>query len=290
MLAAQLLFAVMATSARFGGHRLPWQEICASRFAVGLLTVYVTARARGASLRIIAVRAAWWRSALGTLSAAGTFYLYAKPSLPLGDAATLIATAPVFVAVLGAPFLGEPLGRSVFGALTCGFAGIALIAQPSFSSAGSVVLLGMATAVASALSFILLRWMGSTESSEAVVFHFGCVGTATMLVLSLPVAVWPTPVEALALALTGLSGGLAQIFMTRAYALDEAARVSIFGYAGMLFTRALAVPLFGEIPGALQHVGSALVVASGALLATGAQRVPKPPRPDESARRAATSG
>jgi drug/metabolite transporter (DMT)-like permease len=270
MLAAQVLFATMATSARIGSRGLPWQEVCAARFAVGLLTVYVAARVRGQSLRVVAVRAAWWRSSLGTLSAAGTFYLYATPKLPLGDAATLLATAPVFVATLGVPLLGEPLRRSVVAALLCGFGGIALIARPSFSSAGPVVALGTSTAMASALSFILLRRMGSTESSEAVVFHFCCVGAATMALLCIPVWHTPTAAEAAALAVTGLSGGLAQIFMTRAYALDHAARVSVLGYAGMVFTRGLALPFFHEVPNATQAIGSTLVVASGFLLAGGA--------------------
>ncbi|MCL2449531.1 MAG: DMT family transporter [Polyangiaceae bacterium] len=267
MLAAQVLFAVMATSARASGHRLPWQEVCAARFAFGLLAVYVAARIRRRSLRIFAVSSAFWRSTLGTLSAAGTFYLYATPHLPLGDAATLLSTAPIFVTLLGAPLLGEPLRRGVIAALTIGFAGIALIAQPSFSSAGHVVALGTATAATSAMSFILLRRMGASETSEAIVFHFGCVGTATMVVLALPVWHPPAPGEAVALALTGISGGIAQLFMTRAYALDDASRVSILGYAGMVFTRALALPLFWEVPSAVQLTGSALVVASGAVLA-----------------------
>jgi drug/metabolite transporter (DMT)-like permease len=276
MLAAQALFAVMATSARAGGHRLPWQEVCAARFTFGLLAVYVAARVRRRSLRIVAVGPAFVRSTLGTLSAAGTFYLYATPHLPLGDAATLLSTAPIFVALLGPALLGEPLGRSVASALAVGFAGIALIAQPSFSSAGNVVALGTATAAASAVSFIMLRRMGPSESSEAIVFHFGCFGTATMALLTVPVWQTPTPSEAVALAITGLSGGVAQLFMTRAYALDQASRVSVLGYAGMVFTRALALPLFAEVPSAVQLAGSALVVGSGAVLA--ARSAPARPR------------
>lgn len=274
MLAAQVLFAAMATGARASGHGIPWQEVCAARFAIGLLTVYVAARLRGQSLRIVAVRAAWLRSAFGTLSAAGTFYLYATPHLPLGDAATLLATAPIFVSVLGVPVLGEPLRAGVVAALACGFAGIALVARPSFAIAGHIVALGTSTAAASAFAFILLRRLGSSETTEAVVFHFACVGTAAMAILCIPVWRTPTASEAVALVVTGLSGGLAQIFMTRAYSLDQAARVSILGYSGMILTRAFAVPLFHEVPSAGQAIGSALVVASGVLLALGAWRRP----------------
>jgi drug/metabolite transporter (DMT)-like permease len=137
--------------------------------------------------------------------------------------------------------------------------------------------------MASAMSFVLLRRMGARETSEAIVVHFGCVGTVTMVLLCLPVWKTPDAGELLALAVTGVSGGFAQLFMTRAYALDNAARVSILGYAGMIFTRALALPLFGEVPSSSQLVGSALILASGALLAAGssqwrrlrARRVPR---------------
>jgi drug/metabolite transporter (DMT)-like permease len=57
--------------------------------------------------------------------------------------------------------------------------------------------------------------------------------------------------------------------MTRAYSLDRAARVSALGYSGVLFTRALGLVFFGEVPSAVQLVGTLLVIASGVLLSLG---------------------
>jgi drug/metabolite transporter (DMT)-like permease len=76
-------------------------------------------------------------------------------------------------------------------------------------------------------------------------------------------------VQSLALGATGLFGGLAQIAMTRAYGLDRAARVSALSYSGVVFTRALAMPIFGEAPSFVQATGSLLVVAAGVFLALG---------------------
>lgn len=259
----------MAVAARVGGRNLPWQEVCASRFFFGGLTVAFVARAQGRSLVVTQRAAAWQRSILGTISAAGTFYLYATPHLPIGDAATLLATAPIFVAILGVPLLGERVGPHVAFALAMGFAGIALVAHPSFSSAPHLVAIGTGTAVISALAFLSLRRLGANESSEAVVFHFACVGTMTMAVLCIPVWQPPSLVQSLALGATGLFGGLAQIAMTRAYGLDRAARVSALSYSGVVFTRALAMPIFGEAPSFVQATGSLLVVAAGVFLALG---------------------
>jgi drug/metabolite transporter (DMT)-like permease len=267
MTVAQLLFASMAVGARIGSRDVPWQEVCASRFLVGALTAYVVARARGQSLRIANAREAWFRSGFGTLAAAGTFFLYAAPALAIGDAATLLATSPIFVALMSAPLLGEPIRRGHVLALALGFGGIALVAQPTFSTAGHLVAIGAATAVSSAVAMIWLRRIGPNESSEAIVFHFACVGSCVMLLASVPV--WRTPGarDGVVLFVTGLCAGLAQIAMTRAYALDHAARVSALAFSGVVFARVLAVPIFGEVPNATQAIGSLSVIGSGVLIA-----------------------
>jgi drug/metabolite transporter (DMT)-like permease len=269
MTTAQLAFAGMAVGARFSGGRVPWQEVCASRFLVGALTAYAVARVRGQSLRITNLREAWLRSGFGTLSAAGTFFVFASPALALGDAATLFATSPVFVALLSPPLLGERVSRMLALALVLGFSGVALVAQPSFSTAGSLVVVGGGTAISSALAMVWLRRIGPAESSEAIVFHFACIGSVVMIVASVPVWQMPGPRAAAVLAVTGLCGGLGQLLMTRAYSLDRAARVSALGYSGVLFTRGLGAVFFGEVPSAMQLVGTLLVIASGVLLSFG---------------------
>ncbi|MDP9033635.1 MAG: DMT family transporter [Myxococcota bacterium] len=266
---AQLLFALMGIGARVGGRGVPWQEVGATRFLVGGLAAYGVARLRRQSLRITRVRESWFRSAFGTLSAAGTFYVYSAPNLPIGDAITLFATSPIFVALCSAPLLGERVRGNVLLALALGFSGIAVVAKPSFSSAPHLIAAGTGTAMATALAMVWLRRIGPSESSEAIVFHFSCIGFGAMLLGAIPVWRTPTAHDAMILALMGLSGGLAQLAMTRAYALEHAARVSAMTYSSVVLMRVLAVPIFGEIPNAIQISGSLLVVASGVLLALG---------------------
>jgi drug/metabolite transporter (DMT)-like permease len=269
---AQLLFAMMAIAARFGGRDLPWQEVAATRFAVGTMTAFAVARARGQSLRITHRREAWLRSLFGTLSAAGTFYIYAAPVLPMGDAVTLLSTSPIFVALLSAPLLGERVRPSIMVALALGFCGIVLVAQPSFRAAGHLVAAGAGAALAAAIAQIWLRRIGPNESSEAIVVHFLSVGFVVMFLASLPVWKTPTTRDAYWLGFMGLTGGLAQIAMTRAYALDDAARVSVMGFSGVAIMRILAVPVFGEVPSPLQATGSLLVIGSGAVLGSAPRR------------------
>lgn len=263
---AQLLFALMGIGARIGGRDVPWPGVAATRFAVGAMIAYGVARVRGQSLRITNLRSAWMRSIFGTLSAIGTFYVYAAPGLPIGDAVTLLSTSPIFVALLSAPLLGERVGPRSAIALALGFSGILVVAQPSFSTAGHLVAAGTGSAIAAAFAMIWLRRIGPNESSEAIVFHFCSVGFGAMLLASIPHWKTPTVADAPALLFMGICGGLAQIAMTRAYTLDHAARVSAMTFSSVLFIRLLALPIFGEVPNAMQLAGSLLVIASGVLL------------------------
>jgi drug/metabolite transporter (DMT)-like permease len=60
--------------------------------------------------------------------------------------------------------------------------------------------------------------------------------------------------------------------MTRAYALDTAARLSAVGYVGIVLTHLLGVALLGEEPGPAQTAGAVLVIGAGLLLAAAALR------------------
>ncbi len=267
MTLASALFAVMSIGARFGGQGVPWQEVAASRFVVGAFAALAVALLRRTTLRVLHQKAQLWRSIFGTCAALATFFTLAAPELAVGDAVTLFATAPIFVALLSWPLLGERVGGSVVVALVFAFGGIIAVAHPSFDTAPYLVGSGTFAAVSSALAMVWLRRMGPDESSEGIVFQFSAFGAVIALLASIPVWTIPDARTAAFLLVTGLSGGLAQICMTRAYALDSAARVSAIGYSGIVFTRIFALPLFGEKPTVVAVAGSLLVIGSGVVLA-----------------------
>jgi len=267
MALAQSLFSVMSIGARLGGSGVPWQEVAASRFFVGALTAYAVARIRGTSLRVKNQKAQAWRTIFGTIAALATFYTLAAREVAVGDAVTLFATSPIFVALVSWPLLGERVGKSVVVAIGLAFAGIVAVAHPTFDTAPHLVASGTIAAVSTALAMVWLRRMGPDESSEGIVFQFSVFGTVAAVLASIPVWRTPDARSAAYLALTGLSGGLAQICMTRAYGLDRAARVSAITYTGIVFTRLFAFPVFDERPTLVTVAGSLLVIGSGIALA-----------------------
>ena len=269
MIVAQMCFAGMNVCTRLGSRELPWAEIAAVRFLVGALVAAGLAMALGRSLRVTDRRGTWHRSIYGTLAACGSFYALASHQVAVGDAATLSATTPLFVALLSRPLLGERVGRHVALAVALAFAGIVLLVRPSFALAWPVALVATLGAIAYAMAMIWLRRIGPGESHEAIVLHFSLVGLTTMVLLALPVWRWPDLRSGLALIGAGLGGGGAQLAMTRAYSLQRAAPVTAVSNLGVVFTYLLAIPLFGTLPGPWQLAGAGLVLAATALLAAG---------------------
>ena len=272
MLLAQLFFAGMNVCTRMGGHDLPWAEIGAARFLVGALMAGMLGLYQRSSLRITDRSSAWRRSIFGALSALCTFYALASDRIALGDVATLGATAPIFVAVLSGPLLGEQVGMRVTLAISLVFTGVIAVVGPSFETAAPVAAVAISGAILYALAMIWLRKMGPGETGPAVVLHFSTVGFIAMLVFALPVWVWPDGRGVLLLMGAGLTGGGAQIAMTRAYSLHRAAPLAALSGLGIVLTHLLAIPIFDEQPGRWQAVGSILVIAASLMLAQSAPR------------------
>ncbi|WP_081426171.1 DMT family transporter [Sorangium cellulosum] len=277
MVLAQALFAVMNVLSRLSSESAPWPEVAASRALVGAATALGVALVRRAPLSMERSdrRLTWARSLCGTGAMLCVFYTLGSPQIALGDAVTLGATSPIFVAILAPRMLGERSSRGLWVAILLAFAGVALIAAPRLAIAGETALVATLGAVFSAFAMIWLRRIGASgtrASPESVALHFSLVASAAMIALSIPV--WRTP-DAVGVALligTGLAGGLAQLAMTRAYALDNAARIGAIGYVGVALSHVLAAAWLGDVPSARQVLGATLVMAAGLWLASQALR------------------
>ena len=139
--------------------------------------------------------------------------------------------------------LGEPSGRRTWVATLAAFAGAGLVIGPRFHIAGHVAAIATAGALCSALAMIWLRKLSSTsgapESPEAIVLHFSVVATVVMTLLAIPTWRGTDMMGGALLVVTGVLGGVAQLAMTRAYALDRAARVGMVSYFGIALTHVL---------------------------------------------------
>lgn len=277
MAVSAVLFATMNFFARLvgeGGH-VPWAHVGAVRACTGALIAFGIARARGATLKAHDPRGMWMRSILGTAAMLCTFYALSKRSLPLGDTTTLLNLTPVFLAFLTPHFLGERSGPRVFVALFVSLFGVVLLLRPAIlfgglASGPDVWLTASIATLASffaAFAMMMLRKIGRTETPEAVAVHFSLVAAATHLVVSIPTFALPSPKDALYMILAGVCAGVAQICMTRAYALERAARVSAVGYVAVATSAVLGAIALHEWPTKTALAGMGLVIAGGLVIA-----------------------
>lgn len=277
MVVAQLMFTAMNIFSRLGGRGLPWTEVAGVRFLFGAIVTVLIARAQGNHLRTTSRTFTWLRSISGTVASLCFFYSITSPRISLGDAITLGATAPIFVALLSVPLLGEKVARHVILAVILAFAGVIGVVQPTFHSSADVALIATLGALGYAFAMIWLRKMGPSENSEGVALHFSVVAAAANLLLAIPVWKMPDSRGLLWLVGTGITGGIGQVVMTKAFALTRAAPLSVLGYLSIIFTYLLAIPIFGERAGAIQVGGAVMVIAAGLILAYDAWKQPGGP-------------
>ena len=275
-----VLFATMNLFARMATTSTSWTTVAAVRAGVGALVAYGAARARGRDVMATDHRAVLWRSLFGTVSMLSTFYAISSKTVSLGDVVTLLNLSPVFLAVLAPIVLREPTSPTVGLAIAVALSGVVLVVRPSFvfgttaavltsatgPSAGVTTAFAIGAALSSSIAMMMLRRVGQTESPEAIAFHFSIFATVIFTLLSLFDLRMPTPRDALYMLVAGLCAGVAQLAMTRAYSLENAARVSGMSYFAVVASAILGLVVLGERPGPTATVGMILVIAGGVLV------------------------
>lgn len=271
MAVSAILFATMNYLVRLASAEVPWQMVATSRALIGALVAILVARVRGASLVVRDRRAMWTRSAFGTAAMAFTFWALGSHGLGLGDTTTLFYLSPVLIALMAPFVLQERAGRTLPFALVASLVGVVLVMRPTVLFGGAPLTAGAATsatlaimaAATSACAMMALRKVGPTESAEGISAHFSLTAAAFCAVLSLAHLVVPSAKDAVYTLSAGVCGGLAQLCMTRAYALARAARVAAVSYLTVVVSAIFGWVALHEPPRTTAVAGMALVIAAG---------------------------
>ena len=222
------------------------------------------------------------RSLIGTLSLIATFRAFNY--LPMADAQALFFTSSLFIPVLGYFFLKEHVGPYRWSAVAVGFLGMLIIVHPSGNVNMTGVTLALTAAGMHATLGTLLRLLGRTERPETVTFYFLLIGVG-LTSLCLPfVGTIPAWREAPILIGAGLSGALAQVFLSVSYKYAPAALVTIFNYTGIVWATAYGWFIWGDWPGQAVWTGAGIIIASSLFIVWREQRlsrktIPLPPGP-----------
>jgi drug/metabolite transporter (DMT)-like permease len=267
MLFAVALFSVMDAQLKLlAGHYGPMQvSFLRGATALPFVLLPVLLRGRVARLKLVNVRLHLLRGALAVLML-GSF-VYAVRESSLATTYSIFMCAPLLVAALSAPLLGERVARAQWAAIAAGLAGVLLMIAPR---GGQWVSLGALAAVVAAATYSLavvsLRLLARTETPESMVFWFTAllsVGAGLLAIpgwLPLQFDHWPLFVG------IGVTGALGQHFITDAFRNAPAAIVAPFEYTALLWGVALDLVVWRVLPGGVTLAGGAIVIGAGLYL------------------------
>jgi len=185
---------------------------------------------------------------------------YLIQQVPLAAASTLVYLVPIFTTVLGIFFVGEKVRALQFMFFVLSFSGILIIQGFDERVSFFHLLVGISCSMLMGLAYNCVRKLTRTEHPIVIMYYFP--------LLCLPVTLigmlfdWKTPegIEWLYLLMVGVTGQLAQYYLTRSYQIAEIATVSIASYSSIIFTLSLGFILFGESFNAMTYLGMFLVV------------------------------
>ena len=190
-------------------------------------------------------------------------FVYAISVQSLSYTYAIYMSAPLMVAGLAGPTLGEKVPAQRWAAIVVGLVGVLIALKPS----GGFVALGgiaaMFSAICYAANVITVRLIGRTDSNFAVVLWHLCF---VMLVSALlGYATWQ-PIRAEHwpwIAFCGLVGAIAQFLFTAAFRLAPASTIAPFEYTALVWGVALDWILFATAPFLRVLLGGAIVIGAG---------------------------
>lgn len=275
-----------------------WQFLVMRLLLAAPIVVALSAAGFG-TLRPRRVGPVAFRSAL---IATGMFcYFGALAFMPIAMALAGLFTSPIFVLLLTAFVLRQPIGPWRIIAVAIGFAGILVVLGPSGGSLGWVAVLPVLGGVLYASGVVATRALCEGESTLTLLLGIfvaqgvlGSVVLAALTVLAPEVGtggmafltrgwVWPLG-DAWPYLLAQVFGSVIGVgLLNRAYQLGEASHVAVFEYSIMIFGPFFGWWLLGQPVTWVQGAGIALIVLAGVIIAV-RSREPAPLGPEAGAK------
>jgi drug/metabolite transporter (DMT)-like permease len=219
-----------------------------------------------------------------------TTYYLAFPAMPLANVVALWFTAPLFVTALAGPLLGEKVSVTRWAAAVVGFVGVLIMVRPLTDQFDVASLLPILSALTYAVSALMARRMGGTESAAVMSLYQNLMFMLAALIMAATLGTgalagsadpslefllraWTTPSlrDLLLLASCGVIAAIATTLLTQAYRMAEANFVTSFEYSAIIWATFGGYWFWGEIPDRFTWLGAMLIVGAGLYMLFGAR-------------------
>jgi len=203
------------------------------------------------------------------------------PFTPLATIVAGVYTAPIFVALISAYFMNEPVGWRGWLGVVLGFLGVLFIVQPDSDSFSYITILPIIGGVFYALQAIITRTkcrnispLTLSLSLTLFTLALGLIGTIIIVVIN-PITEFPFLTNQwfamsprtwiIITALVVLMAAIG-IVMPMAYQNGPATIIATFDYCFLVWAIILGIALFGDYPNTASILGMVLIVAAGVLI------------------------
>lgn len=263
LLGASVSFGIMAFLVKIATTNLPGSEVALVRFLVSLAPLLVVPSIRRASMKIVRFRPLLVRGIFG--GAAVLLYFTAIRHIPVGVAALLNTTSPVFSGIFAAIFLGEKLRTRAVVPLLVALVGIYLVARGNttpreFLGFGPWEMAALGSAFCAGIAVTAIRGARRTEGTWATVSALSLFGLLTITPLAVVYWVPPSPMEWSLMIVAGAFGLVGQLLMTWAYRWVETLIAGVITQFTVVVAMSLGVIFLSDELNLLIIVGTSLTM------------------------------
>ncbi len=193
--------------------------------------------------------------------------------LQLAETMSIMFSAPLMVAVLAIPLLGEHIGPRRWSAIAVGFFGVLIVIRPGFGLVHWAAGLSLLCALSGALYQITTRKLAGVDRAVTTQFYSAMIGA--IAVTPLVPFFWQTPdlPGLLLMVLLGALGGVGHWMLILAHRLAPAPILAPFLYIQLLPMIVLGYLVFGDFPDSWTLIGAGVVLSSGLYLLYRERRV-----------------
>ncbi|MBL6858019.1 MAG: DMT family transporter [Pelagibacteraceae bacterium] len=186
--------------------------------------------------------------------------------LPLAVVVSLSFAAPLFITVLSIFLLSEKVGLFRWGAVLIGFIGVIVISEPGFDQMNIYYLLPLIFCIGMAFVTITIRKLSTSEPIWLIsIFFTITISIAGLFTISMG---WKMPdlKDFILLALIGVTGGSANLFLTQSYKLSEVSLVAPLKYLSLVFAVIFGYLIWNEVPTFKTLIGASLVIFASLII------------------------
>lgn len=248
-----------------------------SFFCLILAVAFLASQKRLSSIKDANKKNQLIRGVVGSCGMVLTFFGFAM--LPLSEIQSILFAAPIFVAALSYPVLGEKVGKYRIIATLIGFGGVLMIVQPGVISSFSGGMVALGAAFFHAAIMLILRWLGRTEEPMITVFYFALISTVIMAPVMPFMASALTAQSLFYLLMLGISVFFLQISLTKAYVYADATIIAPITYISLLWMILMDLSIWGVFPKIPTLAGAAIIMTSSFVIIWRETKLKKNPQP-----------